>query len=305
MDILLPYVDMDDPEWLQVFMEAKGMHPRNERAYNAFLAPFKRRFSSHGLFKYWWRSLEANYRSLGKVHLLLMHESQYPSFLRKDDPHIVVHYHEEFIPEGCRPCFNSSTIELCAIRNLDLSDNFILANDDMYFNGIVDDTYFVSTDGRPLAYIETCNEPYGNVNAFRSALTNGHKFIGHHYGKPLPYYRMHHLFQVYNNRFCKELLEKKWSTIRGGLGKWRNSTDYSHFLLMMAQNADGLSVHSEEFPHTGYFEMPTFTEADYAHADRCKVICINDTDGANIGSTYNYLQNRHAYKCSFEDIEHA
>lgn len=301
MDILLPYVDMDDPEWLHVFMEAKGMHPRNERAYNAFLAPFKRRFSSHGLFKYWWRALDANYKSQDKVHLLLMQESQYPSFLRKDNPRIMVHYHNEFIPEECQPCFNSSTIELCAIRNLELSDNFILANDDMYFNRIVDDTSFVSKDGRPLAFMESRSDSYGHINEFRCALTNDHNLIVRHYGKPMPYYKWHHLFQVYNARFCKELLEKEWGTIKGGLGRWRHSTDYSHFLLMMAQNAGRLSVHSEEFPHEGYFEMPTFTEADYAHADRCKVICLNDTDGCAIENSYRYLDTKYQNKCSFEN----
>lgn len=301
MDILLPYVDMDDPEWLKVFMEAKGMHPRNERAYKAFLAPFRRRFSSHGLFRYWWRALEANYRSLGKVHLLLMQESQYPSFLRKDDPRIVVHYHREFIPEGCRPCFNSSTIELFAIKNIGLSGNFILANDDMYFNGVAGDAIFETLDGRPLTYLESMNESYGNFNTFRSTLMNNHCVVSQHYGRQIPYYKWHHLFQVYNSGFCKELLDSEWGTIKNGLGRWRNSTDYSHFLLMMAQNADGLSVHSEAFPHTGYFEMPTFTEADYAHADMCKVICLNDTDGSAIGNSYRYLDMKYQNKCSFEN----
>lgn len=289
MDILLPYVDMDDPEWLEVFMEAKGMHPRNERAYKAFLAPFRRRFSSHGLFKYWWMALGANYKSLGKVHLLLMQESQYPAFLCRNDPRIVVHYHEEFIPEECRPCFNSSTIELCAIKNIGLSGNFILANDDMYFNGVIDDTFFESKDGRPLAYIGTCTKPYGNENAYRCALTNDHALIRRHYGKTLPYYRLHHLFQVYNSEFCKSLLESEWGTIKNGLGRWRNSTDYSHFLLMMAQNTSGISVHSEYFPHEGYFEMSSFTEKDYPYADTCKVICLNDTDGMSTEPSRNYL----------------
>lgn len=303
MDILLPYVDMDDPEWLQVFMEAKGMHPRNERAYRAFLAPFKRRFSSHGLFKYWWRALEANYRSLGKVHLLLMQESQYPSFLRKDDPRIVVHYHDEFIPKEYLPCFNSSTIELCAIRNLELSDNFILANDDMYTNSPVDDTCF-EQDGKPLAFKVSGNS-YGMANTFRHTLTNGHSLVWRHYNVPVPFYEWHHLFQVYNATFCKQFLDSEWDAVVQGLSPWRKDSNYNHMMLMMAQNISGFSIHSPEFPHEGYFEMPDFTEAHYASADKCKVVCLNDTDGKNIASAYNYLQNRYADKCSFETIESA
>ena len=229
MDILIPFVESDDDAWLDVFLKAKNLHPKNEKARQIFFVPFRRRYSSHGLFKYWWRALEQNYKDLGKVHLLLMQPSQFPSFLNKDDPRIVVHYHNEFIPEKHRPCFNSSTIELCAIKELDLKGNFILANDDMYANAPVDDSCF-EQDGKPLAFISG-GDSYGVFNQFRKTLTNGHKLVMGHYCKPLPYYRWHHLFQVYNAEFCKAFLNDEWETISKGLGKWRRDHDYNHMLL--------------------------------------------------------------------------
>ena len=298
MDIVIPYVCSDDEAWLDVFLKAKNLHPRNEKARQIFFVPFRRRFSDHGLFRYWWRALEKNYRSLTKVHLLLMQPSQFPSFLKKDDPRIVVHYHDEFIPEQHRPCFNSSTIELCAIRELDLKGNFILSNDDMYVNAPCDDSVF-EQDGRPLAFFNSC-DAYGAFNQFRRTLTNGHRLVREHYAKPLPYYHWHHLFQVYNAEFCKSFLESEWGEISRGLSSWRRDTDYNHMLLMMAQNVSGFSVHSDRFPHKGYMEMPTFTPEQYAYADGHQVICFNDTDGRSVRMTAEYLANRYPDKCSFE-----
>ena len=260
--------------------------------------PFRRRYSSHGLFKYWWRALEKNYKSLTKVHLLLMQPSQFPSYLNKDDPRIVVHYHDEFIPASSRPCFNSSTIELCAIKELDLKGNFILSNDDMYVNSPCDDSFF-ENDGKPLTFIET-REPYGTHNQFRQTLTNGHRLVSTHLGRPIPYFKWHHLFQVYNAEFCKEFLDKEWATISKGLGKWRRPDDYNHIALMMLQNASGFAENSEKFPHLGYFEMPTFTSEVFEKADSRRVVCFNDTDGRSVCMTAEYLANRYPDKCSFE-----
>lgn len=298
MDILLPYVRSDDDEWLEIFLKAKNLHPRNPKTRQFFFIPFRRRYSDHGLFKYWWRALEQNYKSLGKVHLLLMQPSQFPTFLNRDDPRIVVHYHGEFIPENHRPCFNSSTIELCAIKELGLKGNFILANDDMYVNSPVDDTFF-EQGGKPLTFYSKM-DTYGDFNQFRKILLNGHRLVSTHYATDVPYYAWHHLFQVYNAEFCKSFLASEWDAISKGLGQWRRDGDYNHMLLMMAQNISGLSVHSDRFPHKGYYEMPTFTPQVYAEADTRHVVCFNDTMGKDVRTTREYLERKYPNKSSFE-----
>lgn len=299
MDIVIPFVESDDEKWLEIFCKAKHFNPRNDRAKSVLFLPFRRRYSSHGLFKYWWRALEQNYKSLTRVHLLLMQPSQYPSFLKKDDPRIVAHYHDEYIPAKHRPCFNSSTIELCAIKELDLKGNFILSNDDMYVNAPVDDSCF-EQDGKPLTFIES-RESYGVFNQFRKTLTNGRKLVMSHYGmSTMPYYKWHHLFQVYNAEFCKDFLNSEWGTISKGLGHWRGDRDYNHMMLMMAQNVSGFSVNSNKFPHRGYFEMQTLTTGKLEEADKHQVVCFNDGDGRSTKLTTDYLSKKYPNKCSFE-----
>ena len=69
MDIVIPYVDGDDSAWQDVFFRARGQTPRNDAVKQALYLPYKRRFSSHNLFKYWWRALDANYVKIGRAHV--------------------------------------------------------------------------------------------------------------------------------------------------------------------------------------------------------------------------------------------
>jgi len=298
MDIVLPYVDCSDPAWQDTFLAQRWKKPLSPHLREVFLRPYKCRFSDHGLFRYWWRALERNYRDVGRVHLLLMSESQYPSFLRRDDPRIVPYFHREFIPEHLNPCYNSSVIELCAIKELDLPETFILANDDMYFNAPVDDTRFVDS-GRPLTRISV-GPKYGTGSNFQCTLANGRDLVSRHYGKPCPDYRYYHLFQVYDTAFCKMFLASEWEAISAGMTKSRNRKNHNHMMLMMAQNLAGVSEDSDRFPCSGYYEMPNIREEDFGEIGEHPCICLNDTNGMHVGVARKYLEERYPEPCGFE-----
>lgn len=296
MDIVIPYVNCDESGWQKVFLKEKFPHARAQCA-DALLKPFRRRFASYGLFKYWWRALDRNFKDLGKVHLLLMQESQYPDFLREDDERIVVHYHRDFIPDRARPCFDSSTIELCAIHSIDLSGVFLLANDDMYFNQECTASDF-EEDGRPLTKI-AYKEKYGN-GLFQIALENGRRLVEKHTGLQCPVYAWHHLIQAYSAEYCKQFLDSEWDRIENRLGKFRHSKDSNHMMLMMGQNLEKVSISSDRYPCDGYYECPRIHKGMFGDIEKHKVICLNDTDTTGIHAARSYLEYRYPVKCTFE-----
>ena len=296
MDIVIPYVDFDDKAWQEVFLREKFPHVRG-KARELLLRPFKRRFASYGLFKYWWRALDKNFKDVGKVHLLLMQESQYPDFLRTDDERIVVHYHRDFIPTQARPCFDSSTIELCALHSIALSKVFLLANDDMYFNQECTASDF-EEDGHPLTRI-AFKDHYGD-GLFQIALENGRRLVSDHTGRECPVYAWHHLFQAYDEKYCKKFLEDEWHIIEKRLGKFRHAKDTNHMMLMMGQNLEGVSIDSERYPCTGYFECPRLPYTPIEELLKHKVICLNDTNATGIHAARSYLEYRYPNACSFE-----
>lgn len=298
MDILIPYVDSDDPSWRKIFMAEKGFVNRTPPALKVLFAPFKRRFSSYGLFKYWWRALDANYKNINKIHLLLMQESQFPKFLNPDDPRIAVHYHRDFMPARLLPCFNSASIELCALLNLGLTGNILLSNDDMYFNQPCDDTLFVDT-GKPKAYIET-REDYGGSNVFRATLRNGKKLVESYINREIPYFEWHHLFQVYDMDACKGFLDASRDALMSSMTRQRQNNNINHMALMMYQNAEGIAVHDDDAIHRGYIEMHVSGPASYNRIEKEPVICINDVNGRGVHRAREYLTGRYPSKCSFE-----
>ena len=297
MDIVIPYVNFDDPAWQEVFTKAKYPHVRGSKARTLLMRPFRRRFASYGLFKYWWRALDRNFKDVGKVHLLLMQESQYPDFLRTDDDRIVVHYHRDFIPHRVLPCFNSSVIELCALHSIGLSSVFLLANDDMYFNQECSAADF-EEEGRPLTKI-AYKDHYGD-GLFQVILENGRKLVSRHAGRECPVYAWHHLIQAYQEKYCKEFLEKEWASIEKGFGQFRHEKDHNHMLLMMGQNLEGVSIDSGRYPYRGYFECPQLPNTPVEEILKHKVICLNDTDSTGIHAARSYLESRYPGKCTFE-----
>lgn len=296
MDIVLPYVNCDDLAWQKIFLSTK--YPTmGKRAQQLMLKPYRKRFASYGLFKYWWRALDKYFPDLGKVHLLLMQESQFPDFLNPADTRICVHYHREFMPANLCPSFNSSAIELCAIHSLPLTNTFLLVNDDMYFNQLCTANCF-EKDGHPLTKI-AIRRRYGS-GIFQSTLANGQRLASHHANKPCPAYAYHHLFQAYDANYCKKFLDKEWPYIVKHLGRFRDAGDTNHMCLMMAQNLEGISIDSEAFPYRGYYECPDLHKVPYNELLSHRVICLNDVNSQGIETARAYLEKRYPAKCSFE-----
>lgn len=297
MDILLPYVDCEDPIWQGSFLSAKRLPVKTPRLRELSLKPFRRRFASYGLFKYWWRALCANFEGDWTVHLLLASESQYPSFL-KEGPHVVPHYHKDFLPAGILPCFNSSAIELYAIRAVPLSPVFLLANDDMYFNQPCSAGDFAD-GGTPLTKAAVRPQGYGH-GTFQCTLENGRALVSRHYGKRCPPYEYHHVIQAYSYSYCKEFLDSEWEAIAPRLGRFRSPRDFNHLLLMMGQGLSGVSRDSDKYPADGYFEMPRLKGIPRERLLAPKVICLNDTDSTGIADARAYLESRYPGKCYLE-----
>lgn len=125
IDIVLLWVDGSDPQWL-----AKRRLYTNEGPDDS---SDSMRFRDYGTLKYVFRSIEKYAPWCRKIHIITDH--QVPGWLDLNNPKINLVDHTDFIPSEYLPTFNSNTIELNLFRLKDLSEKFILMNDDMFFNG--------------------------------------------------------------------------------------------------------------------------------------------------------------------------
>ena len=142
IDLVYLWVDGNDPKW-----QAK----RNaflERKVENSLSSFNGRYVNNDELKYSLRSVERYAPWIRKIFIVT--DDQTPEWLDIENPKIKIIDHKEILPAESLPCFNSNVLEHFLYKISNLSEYFILSNDDTFFNKIVSPTTFFGKDGFPI-----------------------------------------------------------------------------------------------------------------------------------------------------------
>lgn len=140
IDIIIPWVDGNDPEWQRVRCETEKKYTINRQANSNV------RYESWDNLQYVFRGIDKFMPWVDRVFLVTC--GQIPNFLNTKNPKLRLVDHSDYLPSKYLPTFNSNVIELNYHRIEELSDNFILFNDDCYpIKPIPSSYYFV--DGIP------------------------------------------------------------------------------------------------------------------------------------------------------------
>ena len=198
----------------------------------------KARYVSNDELKYSLRSVEKYAPWVNKIYIIT--DNQVPKWLNLKHPKIKIVDHKEIMPEDIRPVFSSVTIEY-AIPNIpNLSEHFLLANDDtMFANPVKKEDFF--KDGKPI-YIFSDSLPKNQTRMWDSYLRtidNAYNLVSNKYGKYNGIRRLpHHNIDPYvkstmieaNKTFRKEL----YTTMRS---RFRSDSDiqrvfYSYYAIL-------------------------------------------------------------------------
>lgn len=148
IDIVLPWVDGSDPEWLAVKKEICNIdHP--EKAADSNI-----RYESWDNLHYWFRAIEKYMPWVHKIFFITW--GHLPEFLNTDHPKLEIVRHEDYIPEDYLPTFNSGTIEMNVHRIKRLAENYILFNDDVFPLKPIPQEYYFQND-------MVCDEAVENI----------------------------------------------------------------------------------------------------------------------------------------------
>lgn len=298
IDFVLTWVDGNDPEWL----EEKEKYNPNKGDNSAT----KNRFRDMGLLKYWFRGVEQFAPWVN--HIFFVTCGQYPEWLDLSNPKISLVTHEEYIPKDALPTFNSNTIEMNIHRLKELSEQFVLFNDDSFIiNQTKPEDFFV--DGLPcesalLGVISSRNvdDVFPHMLVNNNAILNKYfskkevlhkycsKFFSLKYGKDglrniclLPFvyfsdFRDLHLPASHLKSSFKEVWAiepeqvKKRSSYR-----FRSGEDINHWLIK-----DWNMCKGKFFPRSPKwgkkFELGVDSGAEeYIRKQKGKVVCLNDS----------------------------
>jgi len=146
IDLVYLWVDGDDPKWLEKKRQFTGKVADCSEGNN------KGRYVNNGELKYSLRSVEKYVPWIRRIYIVT--DNQYPGWLQRDHPKIRIIDHTEILPEEALPCFNSSVIEYFIYKIPGLSEHFLLANDDMFFNKTLSPDYFFDKEGIPFVRLK-------------------------------------------------------------------------------------------------------------------------------------------------------
>ena len=118
MDIVITYVDGNDPVWKQDY----------EKFTN--VPVMQKRFRDWGTLRYLLRGVQKNMPFIRNVYLVVSHPSQVPQWADQENLKVVLH--KDIIPQEFLPTFNSTTIEMFLHRIEGLDEEFIYFNDDIF-----------------------------------------------------------------------------------------------------------------------------------------------------------------------------
>ena len=128
IDFVLPWVDGGDDAWQEEkrrYENSGEAMARGDADANADC-----RYRDSGLLRYWFRAVERFAPWVGRVFFVTC--GQKPGWLDERHPKLRLVSHCDYIPQDWLPTFHSNAIELNLHRIADLSERFVLFNDDVF-----------------------------------------------------------------------------------------------------------------------------------------------------------------------------
>lgn len=177
IDFVISWVDASDSKWQQRRDAALGKPRVDDSDENIG----DERFRDYGTLKYVLRSIQKY--APWVHHIYLITDNQRPNWLRNPvnaassiASRLTIVDHRDIIAPEFLPCFNSNTIEFNAINIPNLSERFVIFNDDMLINKPVSAEDFFDGD-RPRDF--RIYQPLRPYSDYDHILFNNNQLINH------------------------------------------------------------------------------------------------------------------------------
>ncbi len=303
IDLVYLWVDGSDPKW----QAKKNTFLGNDIQPRAVAG----RYDNNDELKYSLRSVEKYLPWVRKIFIVT--DSQIPSFIDVDHPKITIIDHTEIIPQQYLPVFNSVVIEYFIHKIPDLSERFLLANDDCFVNYELSPDFFfkggvpiIRMMFTPLQRIEFFIKKALKIeiNDYRLSIENASKQVQKKYGK---YFTAtsHHNIDAYLKSDYQLTIDTFYESLSKIFShRFRNKADIQRILLHYDALARG----------RGHLKYVTRKEScrirvqandynKYIKRYNPKLFCLNDTDHATLENRKKiipFLEGLYPNKSSFE-----
>ncbi|MBQ3306674.1 MAG: Stealth CR1 domain-containing protein [Bacilli bacterium] len=306
IDFVVTWVDGNDQNWIN---EKNHYLPKEK------MAAIDNRFKDWGLFKYWFRGVEKFAPWVNKIYFITW--GHVPTWLDTSNPKLVIVNHKDYIPKEYLPTYNSNVLELNLHRIKELSENFVLFNDDTIIIKKTKPTDFFK-DNKPKDTVALNVHCPQKSRIIQSICNNNVSIINEHFnfkksfkenlgiwfnpknGKQIvrtlalmncprfPGFYQTHLPASHKKSIFKKVWELEPEIMNlTSSHKFRESTEVNHWMMKAWYIADGNVVNRKDnFGKTFHVTSEKFkNELDsiinYIIKQKGKIVCINDNENTD------------------------
>lgn len=261
MDIVITYVDGNDPVWKQDYQKYTNV------------PVMEKRFRDWGTLKYLLRGIEVNMPFIRNVYLVVSHPSQVPQWVNTENLKIVLH--SDIIPAEYLPTFNSNPIEIHLHRIAGLDDEYLYFNDDLFPVAPckAEDFY---RDGRGVLGF---TRHWISAGMYKKICRNSDALARKAAGlKPsFSFIRPQHICTLMIRPLCEELYETHKEEILGTLTRTRTAGNLTQYMYLNYQFYKGRMTRERiSAKHCSVAFTSPQKVASYILQPERNILCIND-----------------------------
>lgn len=263
MDIVITYVDGNDPVWKQDY----------EKYTN--VPVMQKRFRDWGTLKYLLRGIEVNMPFVRNVYLVVSHPSQVPSWA--DETALKIVLHKDIIPDAHLPTFNCNPIEMHLHRIEGLDEEYLYFNDDLYpLAPCRREDFF--RDGKGVLKFSRHYIASGMYKHIcRNSDTAARKALGMR--SSWAFIRPQHTCTAMLKSQCEEVYSRLETEILQSLTRTRTEDNLNQYLFLDYQYYKGLMI-DEKISNKHFSVALTTPEKlyDYILNPTRNLLCVNDVN---------------------------
>ena len=261
MDIVITYVDGNDPVWKQDY----------EKYTNVPI--MQKRFRDWGTLKYLLRGIEVNMPFIRNVYLVVSHPSQVPQWA--DPEHLKIVLHKDIIPVDLLPTFNSNPIEMHLHRIEGLDEEYLYFNDDLFpVMPCVPEDFFRGGKG-----VLGFSTHWLAAGMYKKICRNSDRLAREAAGmkRSCSFMRPQHICTPMLRSQCHELYDKHQQQILNSLTRTRSAINVSQYTYLNYQYYKGLMIRERiSAKHCSAALMSPEKLASHILRPERKMLCIND-----------------------------
>ena len=261
MDVVIAYVDGNDPVWQADYQKYTDV------------PVLTKRFRDWGTLKYLLRGLQYKMPFVENVFLVVSHESQVPEWVDRDNLRVVLH--KDYIPSEYLPTFNSTTISLFLHRIPGLSEQFMYFNDDIFPVGDCRETDYFRR-GKVVIGISTHLFVTG---MYKQHVKQSNQLARKALGKcRTPFFiRPQHSCIPMLRSECERIFAEQESQIRASVTRLRSNANLNMSLYMSYLYYQGKVVnHRIPCRHVSMATVSPAGIGEYITEPSKSLVCIND-----------------------------